>query len=117
MICGSLHRFRPETILTYSSEYSSAFFRACGLATKDHSDRLLADAEKSASRVFASFSGSPYGLGARACLGRLGVGGKNERFASSTLGARRLAPVRRRDAHSSSRRGPRCGLAWDRARL
>ena len=31
--------------------------------------------------------------------------------APKTLGAHRLAPVRKRDAHYSSRRGPRCGLA------
>lgn len=34
-----------------------------------------------------------------------------------TLGAHQLAPVRRRDAHYSSRRGPRCGLARGAARV
>ena len=31
--------------------------------------------------------------------------------ALKTLGAHQLAPARKRDAHYSSRRGPRCGLA------
>jgi len=35
-------------------------------------------------------------------------------FASKTLGAHRLAPVRKLDAHYSSPRGPRCGLVGER---
>jgi hypothetical protein len=46
--------------------------------------------------------GSPYGHGTRACLGRLGMGGKNEQFASEIRGAHRLAPVRRRKTHDPS---------------
>ncbi len=65
--------------------------------------------------ISAAFTSMP-------CLIRHGVNLRGStyrrvRLASKTLGAHRLAPVRRRDAPYSSRRGPPCGLARDEARL
>ena len=42
--------------------------------------------------------GSPYGTGQEPVLAGSGWAGTNERFASGTPGAHRLAPVHRRDA-------------------
>ena len=44
-------------------------------------------------------------------LKQLGAEGEMVYASLNTPGAHRLAPVRKRDAPSSSRRGPCCGLA------
>ena len=67
--------------------------------------------KKSASIVLASFRSSTYPEGKRACLGRQGWAGKKVTPHLKTRPAHRLAGVRKRDAHYSSRRGPHCGLA------
>src|SRR6185312_5894727 len=94
--------------------------RAAAKNSSNSSARLLLTPQRRVSSVLKKPASGvlAYGTGKHLFRQAMERAGKSRsRFALKTLGAHQLVPVRRHDAHYSSRRGPRCCLACGMTRL